>query len=106
MDSGEQVLRNRSFSERQQLRFVEAGLRALRFRIEFADGLDLVAEELDAHGPVGLGRIDVEDSAATRELAGHLDEVHLRVADTGEMGGEHFDVDFFAAAQQRRRGSA
>ena len=100
MDGGQQVLRHRRFGERQQLRLVEAGLRALRFGIEFADGFDLVAEEFDAHGAIGLGRVDVEDAAAARELAGHLDEVHLRVADAGEVVGEHLDVDFFAAAQQ------
>ena len=79
--------------------FVERGLRALGFRIELGDGLDLVAEELDADGTVVLRRVDVEDSAAARELAGHLDEVHLGVADRGEMAGENFDVDFFAAAK-------
>ena len=75
-------------------------LRALRLRIELADGLDLVAEELDAHGPVGLGRIDIENAAAPRELAGHLHQVHLRVAHAGQVRGEHFDVDLFAAAQR------
>ena len=93
------MLGDGSFGERQQLRFVEAGLRALRFGIEFANGFDLVAEELDAHGAVGFGRIDVENAAAARELAGHLDQVHLRVADAGEVRGEHFDVDLFAALE-------
>ena len=50
-------------------------------------------------GRSDFGRIDVEDAAAARELAGHLDEVHLRVADAGQVAGEHFDVDLFAAAQ-------
>ena len=75
-------------------------MRALRFGIEFADGLNFVAEELDAHGPVGFGRIDVENSAAARELAGHFDEIHLRVADAGEVRGEDFDVDLFAALER------
>ena len=69
----------------EQLGFVEAGLRALGFGVELADGVDFVAEELDAHGTVGFGRVDVEDAAAARELAGHFDEVHLRVADAGEV---------------------
>ena len=76
-----------------------AGLRALGFGIEFADGLNFVAEELDADGAVGFGRVDVEDAAAAGELAGHLDEIHLRVADAGEMPGEDFDVHLFAAAE-------
>ena len=54
VDGGQQVFRHRSFGQRQQLRFVQADLRALRLGIEFADGFDLVAEELDAHGAVGL----------------------------------------------------
>ena len=55
IDRGQQALGDRSFSERKQLRFVQAGLRALRFGIEFADGLNLVAEELDADRAVGFG---------------------------------------------------
>ena len=74
-------------------------LGALCFRVELADGFDLVAEELDAHGAVGFGRVDVKDAAAAGELAGHFDEVHLRVADAGEMAGKDFDVDLFAARE-------
>ncbi len=75
----------RSFSQRQQLRFVQAALRALRFRIEFADGFNFVAKELDAHRAVGFGRVDVENSATPGELAGHLDQIHLRIADAGQV---------------------
>ena len=99
MHRGQQPLCHRRLGQRQQLGLVQAGLRALRLRIEFADGLNLVAEELDAHRPVVLGRIDVENSAAPRELARHFDQVHLRVAHRGQVAGEHFDVDFFAAPQ-------
>ena len=60
-------------------------MRALRFGIELADGFDLVAEELDAHGAVGFGRVDIEDAAAAGELARHLDQVHLGVADAGQV---------------------
>ena len=100
---GQQALRHRRLGQRQQLRLVQSRLRALRFGIEFADGLDLVAEELDAHGPVGLGRVDVENSAAPRELPGHLDEIHLRVAHAGQMRGERLDVDLFAALERDRQ---
>ena len=55
MDRGKQAFGDWSFGEREQLGFIEAGLGALSFGIEFADGLDLVAEELDADGTVGLG---------------------------------------------------
>ena len=97
MNGGEQVLSDGSFGQRQQLGFIEAGLRALRFRVELADGVDLVAEKLDAHGPVGFRRVHIEDAAAAGELAGHFDQVHLRVADAGEVAGKDFNVEFFAA---------
>ena len=79
--------------------FIEAGLRALRLRIEFADGLNFVAEEFDTHGTVVLRRVDVEDSATAGKLAGHFDEVHLGVTDRCEMGGEDFDVDLLTATK-------
>ena len=99
VDGGEQVLGDGGFGERQEPGFVEAGLGALGFGVEVADGFDFVAEELDAEGAVGFGRVDVEDAAAAGELAGHFDQVHLRVADAGEVGGEDFDVDLFAALE-------
>jgi hypothetical protein len=52
-----------------KLGLIQSALRALRFGIEFADGLNLIAEKLDAHGAVGFGRIDIENAAAARELA-------------------------------------
>ncbi len=52
MHSGEQVLGYRRFSQRQQQRLVEARLRPLRFGIEFANGLDLVAEKIQC-APAG-----------------------------------------------------
>jgi hypothetical protein len=85
MHRGQQALGHRRLGQRQQLRLVQAGLRALRLRIEFADGLNLVAEELDAHRPVRLRRIDVENSAAPRELPRHLHQIHLRVAHRGQV---------------------
>ena len=93
------MLGQRRLGERQQLRFVEARLGALRLRIEFANGLNFVAEHFNAHGPIGIGRIDVENSATPCELARHLDDIHLRVADAGEMRGQHFNVDLFAALE-------
>ncbi len=100
MDGGQQALSYWGLGERQQLGFVQAGLRALGFRIETADGVDFVAEELDAHGAVGFGRVDIEDAAAARELARHLHEVHLRVADAGQVRGQDLHVDLFAAPQR------
>ena len=51
---------------------------------ERADLLDLVAEELDAHGVVGGRREDVEDAAAHGELAAAGDHVDPRVREVDE----------------------
>ena len=50
--------------------------RALREGGEPAQRLDLVAEQLDAHGPLLGRRVDVEDAAAHGELAA-LDDLLL-----------------------------
>jgi hypothetical protein len=47
MHGGEQLLRDRSFGERQQQRFIERRRGALRLGLELADGFDFVAEEID-----------------------------------------------------------
>ena len=85
---------------------VEAG--ALRLGIEAADGFDLVAEEVDADGAVHLRRVDVEDAAAKRDLAGHLDDVDAGVADGEQMLDQHVGHVLFAAladAARARRSS-
>ena len=97
VDSGEQVLSDGSFCQRQQLGFIETGLGTLRFGVELTDGVDLVAKKLDAHRPVGFGRVDIEDAAAACELAGHFHQVHLCIADAGEMASKDLDVEFFAS---------
>ncbi len=103
VDRGKQALGDRCLGKRQQQGFVEGRGGALGFWIELADGLDLVAEELEAHGPVGFGRVDIEDAAAAGVLAGHLDDVHGRVADAGEVRDEGFDIDLFAAPKNLRQ---
>ena len=50
--------------------------------------LDLVAEELDAHGVVGRGREHVEDAAAHRELATAGDHVDAGVGEVDELDGD------------------
>ncbi len=97
---GQQMLGHRRLRQRQQLRLVQSRLRALRLGIEFADGLNLVAKELDAHRTVGFRRVDVQNSAAARKLPRHLDQIHLRVAHAGQVRGQNLDVDLFAALQR------
>ena len=85
MNSAEQLVADRSFSEREEQRFVQWIGRTLRGGIEAADGVYLVAEEFDADGALGLGRVNIEDAAAKGVLAGHFDHVGTRIADGVEM---------------------
>ncbi len=96
---GQQLLGRRRFRQRQQFCLIQPALRALCFRIEFANRFNFVTEELNAHGAIEFRRIDVEDSAAARELTRHFDEIDLGVTYAGQMRGEHLDVDLFAALE-------
>ena len=88
---------DRSFGERKKQSFVHRSGGALRGGIEFADGIGFVAEELDAKGAVGFGRVDVEDAAADGVLAGHFDYIGGGVADGVEMREQRFEIEGFAA---------
>ena len=60
--------------------------RALREHGEARDPLDLVAEQLDAHGLGARRREDVEDVAAHGQLAAIADALDARVAGRNERG--------------------
>ncbi len=72
---------------RQQRDLLQAAPRGLRDRIEGADRLDLVAEQVQPHRFGGAGRPDVDDAAARCELADAAD----------------LDRDVVARRHQRRR---
>ena len=78
---------------------------ALGLGVELADGFDLVAEEVDADGAVHLGGVDVEDAAAEGDLAGHLDDVDLGVADGEEVLDEHVGHVLFADVEVEGEGA-
>ena len=61
-------------------------------RVDLDDALDLVAEELDAHRDLLVGRIELERVAAHAELAAHEGHVVALVLDVDQ------------AAQAPRRG--
>ena len=98
VDGGEEFFGDGGFGEREEQGVVEGGAAALGFGVEFADGFDLVAEEVDADGAVHLGGVDVEDAAAEGDLAGHLDDVDFGVADGEEVLDEHVGHVLFADA--------
>ena len=54
IDRAQHLLRHRNLGQRQQQRFIQRSCCALRLRIELADRLDLVAEEVDAHRALHL----------------------------------------------------
>ena len=99
VNCAQQLIADRSFGERQQQRFVHGIRRTLRGGIEAADGFHFVAEEFDAHRALGFGRVDIEDAAAQRVLAGHFDDVGGGVADGVQVSEKIVDVERFAAAQ-------
>ena len=70
----------------------------MRGGIEFANRIGFIAEELDTQRAVGLGRVNVEDAAAHRVLAGHFDHVGGSVADGVEMREQGLEIKRFAAA--------
>jgi hypothetical protein len=102
MHCGQQPLGHRRLGQRQQLRFILPTLRPLRLRIKFSYALNLVAEELDAYRPVGLGRVHVQNPASPRKLPRHFHQVHLRIAHRGQVPGQHLHVHLFAALQRHR----
>src|SRR5712671_7591955 len=64
---------HRPFRERKQRGTHDGSDGALGSGIEFADGFDGVAQQLDAYRPWRLWRENINDASAYRELAGHLD---------------------------------
>jgi hypothetical protein len=78
----------RELAERQQQQVFDRVERPLRARVEDAHALDVVAEELEPHGPRIARREDVEDPAADGEVARILHERHAMVAPAHEPLGE------------------
>ena len=83
-------------------RLVESLDGALRLRVEAADRLDLVAEQLDAQRQRLGGREDVEDAAAPRRLAGSLDERAERVTGLDEPQRQRVERDAPAGLEASR----
>ena len=98
-DVGEERPRFWVLDERQQGCFLHLDHRALRVWLKPAHRFDLVAEELNAVGPAGIRREDIQDAAAHRVLAGHLDRLAALVADALQMGDDVLERDFFSGAE-------
>jgi len=81
---------------------VEGSIAAAPVRVRRALMADLVAEELDPHGPVLPGRVDIENAAAQSHLPRHLDHINARVPDREQMLDEHIGQVFLAGAELKR----
>ena len=83
---------------------VDLAFAALRRRVERAERLDDVAEEVDAHGHLRVQRIHVEDAAAQRVFAGLFAEGLVGVAEVfGESLGEVAQSELLALADDDLR---
>ena len=72
---------------------------ALGFRIEGADAVHLVVQQIDAQGMGGAARIEVEEGAAHRELAVVHDLPDAPVAEALEAGACLVEIQAFARSQ-------
>ncbi len=91
-------------ADRRPFRPIQFAEAALRLRRKLADGVDVVAEQFQTVRRLGVGRVDVEDAAATAELAGQLDGLRVLVAVGNEPGGHFLHVHGFAAAEDATAG--
>ena len=86
------------FRRRRQLEPAARPGGALRERVECAQTLYLVAEQVDAHGRRRAGGIQIDNAAAERVFAGLEHRAHAPVAAGGEMLGERVGVERAAGA--------
>ncbi len=90
-------------ADRRDGHAIERGDRSLRRRIELADGLDGVADELEADRQAVAGREDVGDAAANRELAVLIDRILARESGPHQDVGQFHRVDVVARLELERR---
>ena len=81
---------------------VERAGAALAGDFEAADRFDGVAEEFDPHRLVPVGRKDVEDAAAERELAGQRDGAGIVKAAFGQPADEALATSTSSSTAMRR----
>ena len=92
-----------ALTNRDDVRLVDGAARALRGRVESAERLDRVADELDADWLFVAWREDIDDAAANTELAVLVDGVLSRIAGGDQLRGEVLRLDIDAGPQIDRR---
>ncbi len=94
---------NGQFRERKDGCTNDRRNRTLRARVKFADGLDSVAEKLDADRAWRFRRKKIHDAAALRELAGHFHHFRARISDGAEVRDETVEADFVVGLERARK---
>ena len=69
-----------NLADRAQYRFLLGAGRALGQRVKAADALDRVAKKVEPQWLRGAGRVEIDDAAADRELAGLAHRVGAEIA--------------------------
>ncbi len=91
------------FAGRQQADRLDLVDRALGFRVEGAQRLDFVVEQVDAVGRLAAHREQVDQRAAHGELTVLVDGVHAAVARGLQARAHLLDVELLADVQQQAR---
>src|SRR5690606_3609268 len=99
-EGGAAFLVHGKFARRQHADFRHGEQGALRVRVEVADRLDFVVEEIDAEGQGGAGRVEIDEAAAYAVFAGRDDLGHMFVAGGDELGAQAFDVELVAFLEE------
>ena len=79
--------------QRGQIDVVDARHAPLGDRVEGAERLDLIAEQLDANGPVPVGGVQIDDATTAGERARCVDRIDQPPATGAKPVGEFFRVE-------------
>ena len=85
--------RGRELTRGQQPDLFQHGAGTLGFRVELADALDLLVEQVEAQRGLGAHREKVDDGPAHRELAVRHDLADVGIAGGSEPGPEGVEVE-------------
>ena len=100
-EAADRLRRQRHLAHRLQGQRVALAGGALRRRIEGADGLQRVAEEVEPERLVGPRRIEVENAAAHREFADVAHRRHALEAGIFQPADQHLHVDLVAGPREK-----
>ncbi|VTQ27241.1 Uncharacterised protein [Pseudomonas aeruginosa] len=100
-EAGDRFLVQGEFACRQQADRLDLVDGALGLRVEGAQGLDLVVEQVDTEGQLAAHREQVDQRAADGELAVLVDRVDAAVAGAFQAQAHPLDVEFLADVEDQ-----